>query len=130
MAMNDSLANAMSTILNCEKKGIRECLITPSSKTINQILTLLKDNRYVGDFEVVSEARGGVIKLNLIGNINKCGVVKPRFAFTKENYETFEKRYLPAKGLGLFIVTTSKGIMTHKEALSKKLGGKFLAYCY
>ena len=50
-------------------------------------------------------------------------MVKPRFSFTKDNYEMFEKRYLPAKGFGLFIVSTSKGIMTHKEALEKKLKG-------
>jgi len=37
---------------------------------------------------------------------------------------------LPAKGLGFFVVTTSKGVMTHKEALDKGVGGKLIAYCY
>ncbi len=130
MASNDSLANVMSHMLNCEKKGIRECLVRPVSKLIVNVLIILRDNHYIGDFEVTNKSRGGLIKMNLIGNINKCGVVKPRFSFTLNNYEMFEKRYLPAKGFGLFIVTTSKGVMAHKEALDKKIGGKFLAYCY
>ena len=130
MTLNDPLANVMSHILNSESKGKKECLISPSSTMVLRILSILKENQYIGDFEKVSSLRGGVIKINLIGNINKCGVIKPRFSFTRDNYEMFEKRYLPAKGFGLFIVTTSKGIMSHKEALEKNVGGKFLVYCY
>lgn len=130
MVMNDPLANVLSSIFNSEKIGKCECLVKPISKVILTTLEILKDNQYIGDFEIVTKARGGLIKVNLIGNINKCGVVKPRFSFTKNNYETFEKRYLPAKDFGFFIVTTSKGVMTHKEALSKGIGGKLLAYCY
>ena len=130
MTLNDPLANAMSHLVNSEKKGKSECLISPNSKLLLKTLSILKDNNYIGNIEAVSKAQGGVLKVNLIGNINRCGVVKPRFSFTKDNYEMFEKRYLPAKGFGLSIVSTSKGIMTHKEALEKKLGGKLLAYCY
>lgn len=130
MSLNDPLSNILSHILNCDKKGKSECFVSPVSKVIVSTLNILKDNEYIGDFEVVNSGRGGLIKINLLGNINKCGVVKPRFSFTKKNYEMFEKRYLPAKGFGLFIVTTSKGIMIHTEALSKNLGGRLIAYCY
>ena len=44
--------------------------------------------------------------------------------------EKFEKRYLPAKGFGLIIVSTSKGLMTHVDAEEKNIGGKMIAYCY
>jgi|SRR3989344_65757 len=130
MSLNDPLSNVMSQILNCERKGKKECLIMPSSKLILKTLNILKENNYLGDAEKISNSKGGILKVNLLGNINKCGVIKPRFSFTKYNYEMFEKRYLPAKGFGLFIVTTSKGVMTHKEALEKNLGGKFIIYCY
>ena len=49
---------------------------------------------------------------------------------SKEEYEKFEKRYLPAKGFGIIIVSTPKGLMIHKEAISKVTGGKLIAYCY
>ena len=130
MSSNDPLANNLSLILNSEKKGVKECLITPVSKMIFSILEILKANKYVGEFEVINPGRGGIIKVNLIGNINNCGVVKPRFSITKHNYEMFEKRYLPANGFGLFIVSTSQGVMLHKDALKKNIGGKLIAYCY
>jgi len=130
MSLNDTLANCLSHILNCEKKGKKECVIRPNSKMLISILEILKDNSYIGSYEIVTEAAGGTIKVNLLGNINGCGVVKPRFSFTKQNYERFEKRYLPAKGFGLFIVSTSEGVMEHKKALEKGIGGKLIAYCY
>lgn len=130
MVMNDPLANVLSHIYNSEKIGRKECIVTPKSKLILEVLRILKENLYMGDFDVVSNANGGMIKVNLLGNINKCGVVKPKFSFTKKNYENFEKRYLPAKDFGFFIVSTSKGVMTHKEALSKGIGGRLIAYCY
>ena len=128
--MNDILANILSQLQNSDLKGKKECLVKPVSKLVLTTLNILKENSYIGDFEIVDKSRGGLIRVNLIGNINKCGVVKPRFSFTKENYEMFEKRYLPAKDFGFFIVATSKGVMTHKEALNKKIGGRLLAYCY
>lgn len=130
MSLNDPLANVLSHILNCEKKGKVSCEVSPNSKIIRSVLGVMKDNKMIGDFEVVDERRGGVLKINLLGNINICGVVKPRFSITKSNYELFEKRYLPAKGFGFLIVTTSEGVMTHRQALEKNIGGKLLAYCY
>jgi len=130
MSLNDPLANILSHILNCDKLGKIECLIRPSSKVIMEILRVVKALGYIGDFEVIDDKRGGVIKVNLIGKINRCGVVKPRFSLTKENYEYFEKRYLPAKDFGALIITTSQGIMLHREALEKGIGGKLLAYIY
>ncbi|MDZ4226799.1 MAG: 30S ribosomal protein S8, partial [Candidatus Pacearchaeota archaeon] len=60
----------------------------------------------------------------------KCGVVKPRFPVKLDEFEKFEKRYLPAKNFGIIIVSTSNGIMTHIEAKEKKLGGRLIAYIY
>src|SRR3989338_11147319 len=124
MSLNDPLANCFSHILNCEKKGKKECIIRTISKMLLSVLDILKNNNFIGDYEVLTEGAGGIIKLNLLGNINGCGVIKPRFSFTKDNYEMFEKRYLPAKGFGLFIVTTSNGVIEHKKALEKGIGVK------
>lgn len=130
MALNDTLAIAMSNILNAEKVGKDSCIIHPSSKLIKTVLTIMQDNTYIGSYEVQSEGRGGVLKVNLIGGLNNCGVIKPRFSVTKAEYDKFEKRFLPAKDFGLIIISTSKGIMTLKEAREKGLGGKLLAFVY
>lgn len=128
--LNDSLANTMSLILNNELIGQSECLIKPVSKVIKELLKLMKENGYVGDFKEIGDSRGNYIKLNLIGSINKCNVVKPRYSVKSKDFEKFEKRYLPAKDIGILVVSTPKGIMTHRDAKSKKTGGRLLAYCY
>jgi small subunit ribosomal protein S8 len=130
MSLNDPLASALSRILNSEKIGKDLCTIKPVSKLIKKILEVMKDNGYIGDFEEVEDGRGNSLKINLLGNINKCGVVKPRFSVKKDNYEKFEKRYLPAKDVGVVIVSTPLGILTHQDAKKKNTGGKLLAYCY
>lgn len=128
--LNDTLANVMSLILNSELIGKSNCLIKPVSKTIREMLKVMKENNYIGHFKEVEDSRGNYIKLNLIGNINKCGVVRPRYSVKSNEFENFEKRYLPAKDAGILFVSTPRGIITHYDAKSKKTGGRLLAYCY
>lgn len=128
--LNDTLSNALSAILNNERIGKKECVVTPVSKVITTVLTLLNKFQYIGSFEQVAQTRGGQVKVNLLGNINKVGVIKPRYSVKVADYEKFEKRYLPAFGMGVILVSTSQGIMSHKEAKEKNLGGKLIAYCY
>jgi small subunit ribosomal protein S8 len=128
--LNDTLSNALSTILNHENVAKKQCKITPVNKIITRVLTLLNKNLYIGAYDQTSEARGGSINVHLIGKINKCGAIKPRYSVQVEEYEKFEKRYLPAFGMGILIVSTSKGFMTHREAKEQHLGGKLIAYCY
>lgn len=128
--LNDPIATALSNIINHEKIGRKEVTIHPLSRTLRKILTIMQENKYVGNCDEISDTRGGIAKLNLLGAINKCGVIKPRFSVTTKEYEKFEKRYLPAKGVGIIIVSTPKGIMTHEEAKQKNMGGKLLSYCY
>ncbi len=130
MSMNDSLANALSSILNDEKIGKGLCTIKPSSKIIKKVLDIMKNNQYIGDFEEMEDGRGNIIKVNLLGNINKCGVVKPRYSVKKDQYEKYEERYLLAKGMGILMISTPLGIISHDEAKKKNVGGKLLAYCY
>ncbi len=128
--MNDTLSTALSNILNAEKIGKQFCLIKPISKTIKVVLEIMKNNSYLGNVELTENIKGGAAKIHLLGNINKCGTIKPRYNIKKTDYEKFEKRYLPAKDFGFLIVSTSKGVMTHIEAKEKKLGGRLFAYFY
>ncbi len=130
MTLNDPLANVFSSIMNCEKIGKNEVTIKPASKLIKKILTLLQDKRYVGAAEEIKDGKGNMLNIKLLGAINNCGVIKPRYAVQLDNYPKYEKRYLPAKGFGILIVSTTKGIMDHESAKEQKLGGRLVAYCY
>lgn len=130
MTLNDPLGNVLSHLNNCEKIGRPECIAKPSSKFVLNVLNIIKNEGYVGDFSIIKDGKGNFIKINLLGNINKCGVIKPRFSFTINELEKFEKRYLPAKDFGMLIVSTSKGLMTHIQAREKNIGGRLVAYVY
>ncbi len=126
----DTLNDALSTIKNYEVLGKEECTIRPSSKLLIEVLKIFQKNNFIGDFEVVETVPGGEIKIKLVHKINNCGVVKPRFYTKNKDIMRWEMRYLPAMNFGLLIISTSKGIMTHKEAKENNLGGALLAYVY
>ena len=130
MATNDNLANMMSKIQSYEIAGKTEVSIYPSSKTIRRLLDIMNIHNYIGKYTVTKTTRGEILSLNLLGKINKCGVIKPRFNVKKNEFEKFERRYLPAKGFGFLLVSTTKGIMTNEEAKTNGVGGKLIAYIY
>jgi len=128
--LNDPLANILSKILNAEKLGKQQCIVKPSSKIIKKVLDILNEKGFLGSYEEIEDGRGKVLTIELLGRINKCNVIKPRYAIKKEEFEKFEKRYLPAKDFGIILVSTPFGIITHTEAKEKNTGGILLAYCY
>ena len=130
MSLNDPLANVLSHILIEDKKGKDKIILSNNSKLIKSVLTLLKDNKYIGDFKEISDDKGGILEVNLLGAINNLGVIKPRAQVKASDYKKYEKRFLPAFGFGLLIVSTNKGIITQEEASKQNLGGKILAYVY
>ena len=130
MAMNDTLAGTLNNIQNAELVGKDICVAKPISKLNKKVLNIFKDHHYIGEVKEIKDGKGGLFEINLIGQVNKCGVIKPRFSVKIDGYEKFEKRFLLSKDFGLIIVSTSKGIMTHIEAKEKKLGGKLLAFVY
>jgi len=128
--LNDPLANALSLMKNAELKGKGICNIHPSSKLIGGVLNLLKEKDYIAEFDYIDDGKAGVFQVKLKGNINNCGVIKPRYPIKKEELDKWESRYLPAQDFGLLILTTTKGIVSHNEAKKNGTGGKLLAYVY
>ncbi|MEM0466388.1 MAG: 30S ribosomal protein S8 [Candidatus Thermoplasmatota archaeon] len=128
--LNDPLADALSTIKNAQMRGMSTCTIRPSSKLIGGVLTVLKEKGYLENYEYVDDGKAGAFQVKLKGNINNCGVIKPRYPIKREEMEKWESRYLPARDFGLLIMTTTEGILSHYEARQKGIGGKLLAFIY
>ena len=84
----------------------------------------------IGEFEFIDNAKSGLVKVQLAGRISKIGVIKPRYAVKVKGFEEWEKEFLPAKNFGILIVSTPKGIMSHREAIDKHTGGRLLAFVY
>ena len=78
----------------------------------------------------MDNGRGGSFKIKLLGRINDCNVIKPRYSVRKRDVINFEKRFLPASNVGILIMTTSRGIIDQKSAVKENTGGKLLGYVY
>ncbi|MEM1540294.1 MAG: 30S ribosomal protein S8 [Candidatus Bathyarchaeia archaeon] len=126
----DVLSNGLTTILNNEMRNKRECVISPASKLLGKVLRVMQLNGYIGEFEFIDDGRSGKFKVQLLGRINKCGAIRPRFAVKVDEIEGWEKKFLPSREVGLLIISTPRGVLSHREAKEKGIGGRLLAYVY
>jgi small subunit ribosomal protein S8 len=126
----DTLANGLNSMKVSEMKGLHTASIRPASKVLRQVLLLLQKQGFIGEFKFIDDGKSGEFKVSLAGKINNIGAIKPRFPVSSKNWAKFETRFLPAKGVGLIVVSTPKGIMTHLEAQTQNLGGRLLCFVY
>ncbi len=102
----------------------------PGSKLASAILRSMQKNKYIGEFEFIDDGIGGKFKIQLLGRINRCGVISPKYSVKKDGYTRWERQFLPAVGVGILLVSTSKGVMSHVEAQQSGLGGRLVGYVY
>ena len=124
------LADCLKTISNAEKRGRRQVLIRPVSKVVVRFLRQMQMHGYIGEFEIVDDHRSNKIVVELIGRLNKCGVISPRFDINHGDIEKWVVNLLPSRQFGCILISTSQGIMTHHEAKRKKTGGKIIGFFY
>ncbi|MBE0511825.1 30S ribosomal protein S8 [Candidatus Bathyarchaeota archaeon] len=130
MPMMDTLANGLTTIMNNEMRRKRECVINTASKLLGRVLRVMQLNGYIGEFEFVDDGRSGKFRVQLLGRVNKCGAIKPRIPVSLKEIENWEKRFLPSRDIGVLVVSTSQGVLSHREVKERKIGGRLLAFAY
>lgn len=128
--LNDVLANMLSAVKNAERTGKEEVMFNPVSRLATSVLMIMKEGGYIGEFEAIEDGRGGIYRITLLGKINDCNVIKPRFPVKKGDFVKWERRFLPAEGFGIIVVSTPQGVMTHVQAKQKATGGKLIAFVY
>jgi len=126
----DPIVDALTKIRNAENASKSELTIKPASNFLGDVLNIAKTNGYIEGYAKKDE--NGIIEITvkLNGKMNECKAIKPRYAVRKTEFEKYEKRYLPARDVGLLVVSTSSGLMTHTQAKSKGLGGRLVAFMY
>jgi small subunit ribosomal protein S8 len=107
-----------------------ECIISPASRLLGRVFRIMQLNGYIGEFEFIDDGRSGKFKVQLLGRINKCGAIRPRFSVRTDRFEEWEKKYLPSREVGLLVISTPNGVLSHKEAREKRIGGRLLAFIY
>lgn len=124
------LANLFSTMYNNELRNKKECLVIPASKLAQEVLRTMQRAKYIGEFEYIDDGIAGKLRVQLLGRINRCGVITPRYPVRADAFYKWERRYLPAVNVGILVVSTNQGVMSHTEAIQKGLGGRLLGFVY
>ena len=130
MPTNNILANLFTTLFNTEDRRKDSCIVVPTSKLGIDVLNTLKKEGYIAEFEHIDDNRGGKFKIKLLAKISKCGAITPRFKVKKDEYGVWERQFLPSYDRGMLLVTTNQGVMSHKEAVDKNIGGFLIGYVY
>lgn len=123
------LTDVLSAIKNGERAGKLECTV-PASRLVGEVLRVMKARGYIRDYRRRDDGPQGAFAVALQGRINDCGAVNPRHSVGRTEFERWEKRFLPARNFGVLILSTPRGVMTHREAQEAGTGGVLLAYVY
>jgi small subunit ribosomal protein S8 len=124
---HDIVADALNMIRNAKKAGKENVEIKIISNLLIEILKIMKQEKAIKKYKI--DAKEKSISLT-VGELSDCKAVKPRFTCDKDQIEKYRRRYLPSRNLGTLIISTNKGLMTHKEAQEEKIGGCVMAYFY
>ena len=132
MSVTDPIADLLTRIRNANQMRYNE-VTAPSSNVKLQIVKILKDEGYIADYKVEKEQVQDNIVITLKYGKNKERVISGLKRISKPGLRVYAKAEdVPTvlNGLGISIVSTSKGIMTGKEARKENLGGEVLAYIW
>ncbi|HOJ97703.1 MAG TPA: 30S ribosomal protein S8 [Methanospirillum sp.] len=130
MARLNTVADAMSTLKNASDTGRAECIVQPAGRLIGELLRIMKEAGYIKEYTRIEDGRGGQFKVVMSGLINKCGCISPRYSVSLDEMEYWEQLYLPSKSIGMLMISTSKGVMSHHDARRNGVGGELLGYVY
>lgn len=132
MQITDPIADLLTRIRNANSSR-HESVDVPSSNMKKAITQILLDEGYIKDFQVIEDGKQGVIRITLKYGPDKEKVISGLKRVSKPGLRIYASAAeLPRvlKGLGIAIVSTSKGIMTDKEARKQNIGGEVLAFVW
>lgn len=132
MHITDPIADLLTRIRNANSAK-HETVDIPASNMKKAIAQILVDEGYVKNFKVIDDGKQGVMRLTLKYGDNKSQVITGLRRVSKPGlriYSNVEDMPKVLKGLGVAIVSTSKGIMTDRQARKEKVGGEVLAFIW
>ena len=132
MQITDPIADMLTRIRNANSAK-HETVDVPVSNMKKAIADILLEECYIKSYEIIDDGKQGMIHITLKYGANKEKVISGLQRVSKPGLRVYAGRdELPRvlKGLGIAIVSTSKGIMTDKKARAEKIGGEVLAFVW
>ena len=128
----DPIADMLTRIRNANTVG-HETVEIPASKMKKAIAEILKEEGYITDFDVIEDNKQGMIKVTMKYGANKERVISGIKKISKPGLKVYAKANDVPKvlgGLGIAIISTSKGIVSDKEARKLGVGGEVICYVW
>ena len=132
MVMTDPIADMLTRIRNANSV-YHDKVEIPASKIKEAVVRILKEEGFIKDFEMVQDDKQGMLRVSLKYGPNREKVITGLKRISKPGLRVYAKRdQLPRVlgGLGIAIISTSKGIMSDKQARRENLGGEVIAYVW
>ena len=132
MQITDSIADLLTRIRNANTQK-HESVEIPASNLKKAIVQILLDEGYIKSFTVTEDGKQGVIKVVLKYTEDKAPVITGLRRVSKPGlriYSDVENLPKVMKGLGIAIISTSKGVMTDRQARKENVGGEVLAFIW
>ena len=132
MHITDTIADMLTRIRNANSAK-HDTVDVPASNLKKAIAQILLDEGYIKAFQVLEDGKQGVIRITLKYGQNKSQVITGLRRVSKPGlriYSNCEEMPKVMKGLGIAIVSTSKGIMTDRQARKENVGGEILAFVW
>lgn len=132
MQITDTIADMLTRIRNANSAK-HPTVDVPASNLKKQIAQILLDEGYIKSFKVIDDNKQGVIKITLKYTDSRGQVITGLRRVSKPGLRIYSNcKDMPKvmKGLGIAIVSTSKGIMTDKQAREQNVGGEVLAFVW
>ena len=132
MQITDSIADMLTRIRNANSAK-HDTVDIPASNMKKAIAQILVDEGFVKGFTVIEDGKQGIIRMTLKYGENKSPVITGLRRVSKPGlriYSNCEDMPKVMKGLGIAIVSTSKGVMTDKKARREHVGGEVLAFVW
>jgi small subunit ribosomal protein S8 len=132
MNITDSIADMLTRIRNANSAK-HDTVDIPASNMKKAIAQILLDEGYIKSFNVVEDGKQGVIRIALKYGENKSQVIRGLRRVSKPGlriYTSCEDCPKVMKGLGIAVISTSRGVMTDKAARKANVGGEVLAYVW
>ena len=132
MQITDTIADMLTRIRNANSAK-HATVDVPASNMKKSIAQILVDEGYIKSFQVIEDGKQGIIRITLKYGDNKSQVITGLRRVSKPGlriYSSCEDMPKVMKGLGIAIVSTSKGVMTDKKARELNVGGEVLAFIW
>ena len=132
MVVTDPIAEMLTRIRNANQMKYKEVLV-PTSKLKVQIANILKNEGYINGYKLVDSENGSMMNIELKYGAKKERVITGLKRISKPGLRVYAKKEeIPTvlNGLGIAIISTSKGLMVDREARKQNLGGEVLAYIW